>query len=417
MGALVLGQAATARVAVAALVAQERLHLGVAPQVSPVAAEGLQPAVAHMAHVAAVTGMLHLQQLVLQAQVFGQLLLLQEGLLTLAAPHGGHLRVAGGRVLGQLLGLRAPECAQRTVQLHGLRVQAGGHLGHTLRVSFLDQRTVVSGNVTLQACLAEKQLLAVHAQEGLSPMLVTHVVLVQLVMVPEGEVALPALGSVALLVTHKGRLAQEAPLARLALEGPLGLRPVLPLVEQAVGAAGKSLAANLAAVDRLHRLGGRVAPRMCQSPMDLEHLDAAEPAVARRAQGAALNSISVPGGRGLGVAGGQDDVVHRLVVLLWVWDVLEVVRQWGFTESAQRLALPVRYADEHLLPHRTSLGGTSLQGKVLPSRRPLVPAEAPKDQRHEGAPFQAAGKHQLRAEGIFVHVYEHPGGHGGPLSV
>lgn len=62
-----------------------------------------------------------------------------------------------------------------------------------------------------------------------------------------------------------------------------------------------------------------------------------------------------------------------------------------------------------------TLGGTSLQGKVLPSRGPLVPAEAPKDQRHEGAPFQAAGKHQLRAEGILVHVYEHPGGHDGPL--
>lgn len=52
--------------------------------------------------------------------------------------------------------------------------------------------------------------------------------LVQLVVVPEGEVALPALGSVALLVAHKGRLAQEAPLARLALEGPLGLRPAPP---------------------------------------------------------------------------------------------------------------------------------------------------------------------------------------------
>lgn len=64
-------------------------HLGVAPQVSPVTTEGLQPAVAHVAHVAAVTGVLHLQQLVLQAQVLGQLLLLQEGLLTLAAPARG----------------------------------------------------------------------------------------------------------------------------------------------------------------------------------------------------------------------------------------------------------------------------------------------------------------------------------------
>lgn len=80
--------------------------------------------------------------------------------------------------------------------------------------------------------------------------------ILQLCLVSESTVALLTLKVVGLLVFHKGSLADEASIAVLALEWPLGLWLVGPLVQEAVRASAICLLAVFTTVKCPDRLVG-----------------------------------------------------------------------------------------------------------------------------------------------------------------
>lgn len=86
VGALMLGQTAPAGVTVTALIAQKWLGLRVASEMSPVAAECLQPTVTDLTQIVAFRSGLHVNQLMLKLHVLFALGLLEKWLLALFTP-------------------------------------------------------------------------------------------------------------------------------------------------------------------------------------------------------------------------------------------------------------------------------------------------------------------------------------------
>lgn len=226
-----------------------------------------------------------MKQLVLELHVLVALCFLQEWLLTLFTPKNRYCGVTGCHMLRQFQGLRAAKCALVTSEGNWNGVQHGSRLWSRFRINAVciigcipcccsSRRVlVIPLGMPLQASFAEEELLTMNTEECLTSMLVRHVVFLQFFLLGKCAIALLAFKSVTLLMTHKCSLTDEAPLAGLALEWPLRLRPMLPLVQQTLCAGGKDLFADRAAIQSLDAIGlGCVIPRVAHGLVKLEHL-------------------------------------------------------------------------------------------------------------------------------------------------